>query len=399
MKKYKTVKAVKAVKKEDNFAEMLEKSFTPMKALEPGQSVETEILSISGDSIFIHLNGKSEGILEKDEFLDKEGNLTVQEGDVITAYFLKAQNGELRFTTRISGNEAGQAVLENAYEQGIPVEGVVEKEIKGGFEIKLGESRAFCPYSQMGSKRVEDASEYLGRHMTFKIMEHSEKGRNILVSNRAILEEKKEQKVADLKKTLKEGMTISGPVISLRDFGAFVDLNGVQALLPISEISRSRVDNVSDMLEEGQEITAKIMKLDWQNERISISMRELEADPWDNIHSKYKRGERYSGTVARITDFGAFVTLEPGVDGLIHISDMKSDNRDNSPADLVKKGKAITVQINSIDADRKRISLKPLSSTEEDQAFQQYIQPDQEESGDTYNPFAALLKDKVKKKK
>jgi small subunit ribosomal protein S1 len=326
---------------------------------------------------------------------DKDGNLTVKEGDQIKAFFLSSHNGEKRFTTRISGDKAGKAVLENAFENGIPVEGVVEKEIKGGFEVKIGDSRAFCPYSQMGQKRVEDAKIYIGKHLTFKILEHKENGRNILVSNRAIFEEERQKQLEILKKTLKEDMVINGTITQVQDFGAFVDLGGVQALLPISEIARGRVEDIHKTLSTGQEIEASIIKLDWKNERITLSMKALLSDPWSLAPNKYKSGTKHKGVVVRLTDFGAFVSLEPGLDGLIHISDLKGDTRDGDPGDVLKKGQKINVQINSIDPVEKRISLKLVSSLEEDEQFKKYMEPET----DTYNPFADLLKDSGGKNK
>lgn len=380
---------------EEDFAALFEGSYTAMESMEPGQAIETDIVSISGDSIFLQLSGKSEGVLEKEELTDKDGTLSVKEGDRIKVYFLQAKNGEMQFTTKISGNKAGQAILENAFNSGIPVEGVVDKEIKGGFSVKIGESRAFCPYSQMGQKRVENASEYVGKHMTFKIMEHSENGRNILVSNRAILEEEYKKQLEVLKKKLKEKMVVKGPVTRVQDFGAFVDLDGVQALLPISEISRSRVNDINKVITVGQEVEASIIKLDWQSERITLSMKALLSDPWDDAKNKYKADSKHTGTVVRITDFGAFVTLEPGLDGLIHISDLKTDSRDDRIEDILKQGQSLSVMINSVDVERKRISLKPVSETEESAEYKKYLEPET----DTYNPFADLLKDKAKKTK
>lgn len=380
---------------EEDFAALFEDSYSAAESMEPGQAIETDIVSISGDSIFLQLSGKSEGVLDKEELTDKDGTLSVKEGDRIKVYFLQAKNGEMQFTTKISGNKAGQAILENAFNSGIPVEGVVEKEIKGGFSVKIGESRAFCPYSQMGQKRVENASEYVGKHMTFKIMEHSENGRNILVSNRAILEEEHKKQVEVLKKKLKEKMVVKGSVTRVQDFGAFVDLDGVQALLPISEISRSRVNDINKVITVGQEVEASIIKLDWQSERITLSMKALLSDPWDDAKNKYKVDSKHKGTVVRITDFGAFVSLESGLDGLIHISDLKTDSRDDRPEDILKQGQSLSVVINSVDVERKRISLKPVSETEESAEYKKYLEPET----DTYNPFADLLKDKAKKTK
>lgn len=377
---------------EENFADLLENSISGINRFEPGQLIEADIVSISGDCIFLQLSGKSEGQLDAAELMDKDGNLTVNEGDSIKAFFLSAQNGELHFTTKIRGDKAGKAVLENAFESGIPIEGTVEKEIKGGFEIKIGDSRAFCPYSQIGKKRVENPEEYIGKNLTFKILEYSENGRNVLVSNRAILKEEQKNQIEILKKTLQENMTVKGTVISLQDFGAFVEINGVQALLPISEISRSRVEDIHQSLSVGQEIETAVIKLDWQNERITLSLKKLMTDPWDEAHKKYKSGTKHTGEVVRITNFGAFVSLEPGLDGLIHISDLEGDSRDYNPREALKKGQNINVKINSIDTLKKRISLKPVTNTQEDEDFKQYMEPE----SDTYNPFASLLKDKKK---
>ncbi len=379
---------------EDDFASLFENSISEFESLEPGQSIETEIVTISGDCIFLQLSGKSEGQLDITEMTDRDGNVTVKEGDTIKVFFLSSNNGEMHFTTRISGDKAGKAVLENAFRSGIPVEGVVEKEIKGGFEIKIGDTRAFCPFSQMGLKRIEEPATYIGEHLTFKITEHGENGRNILVSNRAILEEEKKEKIEDLKKTLQKDMVIKGTITKIQDFGAFVDIGGVQALLPISEISRSRVDDIEKALTLGQEIEASILKLDWQNERISLSLKALLSDPWETAQAKYKIGTKHVGNVVRLTNFGAFVTLEPGLDGLIHISDIEGDSRD-TPGDNLKKGQSMTVLINSIDIEKKRISLKIVSSIEQDKENQKYLEPET----DVYNPFAALLKDKKPNKK
>ncbi len=364
-----------------------------MGSLEPGQQIETRIVSISGDSIFLELSGKSEGILERAELTDSDGTISVKEGDTINAFFLYSKNGEMHFTTKITGNKAENAVLEQAFESKIPVEGSIEKEIKGGFEIKIGDARAFCPYSQMGLKRIENPQEYIGKQLTFMILEYSENGRNILVSNRIILEEEHEQQVENLKKTLKENTRVKGTVKAIQDFGAFVDLNGVQALLPISEISRSRVDDIHAVLSEGQEIETSIIKLDWRNERITLSMKALLPDPWDEAASKYPIGSKHTGEVARITDFGAFVSLEPGLDGLLHISELRGDTGENNPRDVLKKGQKITVQIMSMDIEKKRISLKRVSSFQEDKDYKKYLKPE----SDTYNPFAELLKDDPKK--
>jgi small subunit ribosomal protein S1 len=375
------------------WADLYEKSFTGMTSYKPGQLVETQVLSISKDTVFLQLNGKSEGVLAKDEVTDKEGNLKVKAGDTLKVYFLKAENGELQFTTRISGEAAAPDLLEKAFQDGIPVEGVVEKEIKGGFEVKIGETRAFCPFSQMGAKRSENAAEYVGKHLTFKIQEYKENGRKIVVSNRAIHEEARQVHLEDLKKSLVEGQIVKGTILSLQDFGAFIDIGGVQALLPVSEIGRARIEDIRTVLSVGQEVEAMILKIDWQAERISLSTKSLQADPWDKAVEKYPEGAKISGRVVRITTFGAFVALEPGLDGLVHVSEFRSESQYEGGATVpVKAGQNLAVQVISVDKVNKRIALKPATSREEDETSAKYLGGSTD--GSTYNPFAALLKKK-----
>ncbi|MBN1649294.1 MAG: 30S ribosomal protein S1 [Spirochaetales bacterium] len=376
---------------------MLEQSMTEFSSLTPGEQIEAKIVSVTDDTIFLDLGGKSEGVLDAAELRDKSGKITVKTGDTIKAFFLNVQNGEFQFTTRISGEKAGDSLLEEAWKKEIPVEGTVEKEIKGGFQVKIGGTRAFCPYSQMGAKRVDDSSVYIGRTMTFRIQEYSENGRNILVSNRVILEAEKQEQLDALKKKLSEGMKVKGAVKEIRDFGAFVDIGGVQALLPVSEISRKRVNDIHTVLKTGQEVDAVILSIDWARERISISTKELEDDPWDKVKDNYKVGSKYSGTVVRLTNFGAFVSLEPGIDGLLHISDIESEDRINHPREVLKQGQDLEVIINSIEASNRRISLKQASKAPEYEQFEEYFGDDSDT--ESYNPFSALLKDKENKKK
>lgn len=379
--------------KADDLAKMYEQSFAGMGYFKTGQVVETEVVSISKDCVFLQLNGKSEGILDRDELTDKEGNLTVKVGDSLRVFFLNAENGEMRFTTKISGNTAGAGMLEQAYLEKIPVEGLVEKEIKGGYDIRIGEFRAFCPYSKMGEKRSDNSAEYVGKHLTFKIQEYKENGRSILVSNRAIHEEARQERLETLKKTLHKGMVITGSIASIQSFGAFVDLGGIQALLPVSEISRSRVEDIKAVLSVGQEIQASILQIDWQSERITLSMKSLLADPWETAMGKYPEGSKHTGKVVRLADFGAFVSLEPGIDGLMHVSEISKVSKYGTSSELtVKLGQTLSVEIIGVDQSNKRISLKRTTTIEEDETTARYL--DASADSTTYKPFAALLKKK-----
>jgi small subunit ribosomal protein S1 len=379
--------------KANDLEKMYERSFSGMGYFKSGQVVETEVVSISKECVFLQLNGKSEGILDREELTDKEGNLSVKVGDRLRVFFLNAENGEMRFTTRISGNAAGGGMLEQAYLEKMPVEGLVEKEIKGGYDIRIGEFRAFCPYSKMGERRSDDPAEYIGKRLSFKIQEFKDNGRSILVSNRAIHEEARQVRLEALKQTLQEGMVVTCSIASIQSFGAFVDLGGIQALLPVSEISRSRVEDIQAVLSVGQEIQASILKIDWPNERISLSMKSLLADPWEMAKEKYPEGSKHTGKVVRLADFGAFVALEPGIDGLVHSSELnKASSYATSRELTVKVGQTLSVEILGVDQSNKRISLKPATTLEEDETTARYL--DDSADSTTYNPFSALLRKK-----
>ncbi len=328
--------------------------------LEPGQKLSGKVLKIGTEWIFMDTGQKGEGVIERKEFLDIDGNLTVAEGDTISAYFLSSSHGEMRFTTRIGGGASGggSAQLEQAWQAGVPVEGVVEKEIKGGYEIKLGgTARAFCPYSQIALRRVENPETLIGTRLTFQISEYAENGRNIVVSRRTLLEEEQRRLKEEAQAGISEGMTVVGTVTSLQDYGAFVDIGGLEGLIPVSEIAWSRVKDVRDVLSVGQQLKVVIKSIDKEKERISLSIKDTLSDPWDQVPGRFPEGSFHAGTVVRLDTFGAFVTLSDGVDGLLHISKLGSGKRINHPREVVKEGEQIEVRIESIDRGNRRISL------------------------------------------
>ena len=390
----------------DSFAELFQESVSkPIRRLTPGQKITATIAAISGESIFLDTGGKSEGILDASELKGDDQESTAAVGDKIAVYFLKARNGEQLFTISI-GSGKNSEHLEEACRNGIPVEGLVKEEIKGGFVITLGGSiRAFCPYSQMGLRRVEDAAaEYLDRHMNFQITRYEEDGRNIVVSARAILEEEREKLRDALKETLEEGQTVSGVITSIRDFGAFVDIGGVDGLVPISEIGWSRVENINDYYAVDQKITVVVKKLDWDANRITLSIKETLDDPWDQAAEKLSSGSILTGTVARLAPFGAFVTLEAGVDGLIHISKLGKGRRINHPREVLEEGQEIEVQVESVDTIEKRISLAPSDyvSPEEDQKKEDNLVQDFQKStkkqSSSFGTLGDILKAKLAEK-
>ena len=391
---------------EMSFAELFEKTQVRRDFLEPGQKIEATIVKITQEWIFLDLGGKNEGYLDRKEFIDEEGVLSVKEGDTIAAYFLFSKANEKLFTTRIGAGNSARYHMEEVWRSGIPVEGVVEKEIKGGFEIKLaGDMRGFCPFSQMGLQRIDNAQDYIGRRMSFRITEFAEKGRNIILSSRAILEEQKKKDGDALRLTLNEGMMVTGKIVSIRDFGAFLDIGGLQGLLPISEIGWDRVEDIQERLSIGQTLDVVIMKLDRENNRISLSLKQTLSDPWDEVSSKYPEGTLHTGTVVRLTIFGAFVNLGPGVDGLLHISKLGKGRRIAHPREAVKEGQTIEVKIDSIDKAQKRISLSlPLADSQDNMSgkIKKETEDDYREYVDkapaSLGSFGDILKRKMEKR-
>lgn len=344
---------------EENFSDLFKDTSISRHQLQPGDRIQATIASISGDNIFLDAGGKSEGILSAAEMRNADGIIDLKEGDKIVVYFLAVRKGEMIFTTSLGSGHASIKELEEAYASSIPVDGKVIKEVKGGFEIKVAGQRCFCPYSQMDIRRIENADQYIDKTLSFKIIEYGSKGKNIILSARAVLEAKRAEERDILKQTLEENMQIQGTVSSIRDFGAFVDLGGVDGLIPVSELAWGQVNNVSDILEPGQRVEVIIKKLDWDSDRISLSLKETTENPWSKVNEKFQEGTIHQGTISRLAEFGAFITLEPGVDGLLHISKLGAGRKIHHPREVLEIGQTIAVRIASVDMEKKRISLEP----------------------------------------
>jgi small subunit ribosomal protein S1 len=389
-----------------SFAELFEQDGKQAQRwLEPGQKLTGKVLKIGTEWIFMDTGQKGEGVIERKEFLDIDGNITVKEGDEIVAYFLSSSHGEMRFTTRIGGGASGggSTQLEQAWQAGVPVEGVVEKEIKGGYEIKLGgTARAFCPYSQIALRRVENPEALIGTRLTFRISEYAENGRNIIVSRRALLEEEQQRLKEEAQAGISEGMTVTGTVISVQDYGAFVDIGGLEGLLPVSEIGWSRVKDVHDVLKVGQQLKVVVKSIGRDKDRISLSIKDTLADPWEQVVDKYPEGSFHTGTVARLDTFGAFVTLSDGVDGLLHISKLGGGKRINHPREVVKEGEQIEVKIESIDRGNRRISLAlagPARAAAEEEATMSEFRRQAEDGPKGMGTLADMMRSRTQKGK
>ncbi|MBI5905352.1 MAG: S1 RNA-binding domain-containing protein [Deltaproteobacteria bacterium] len=345
-------------REEESFADLLDRNFVAPARYEPGQKVVARVIKVTSEWIFLDLGRKGEGILAAKELADEEGKPQVKEGDPLPAYFVSSDGSEMLFTTRIGGGAAGTSQLEEAWRSGIPVDGAAVKEIKGGYEIRLaGGARAFCPHSQMGLPRGRGAEDPVGRHASFRITQFGERGRNIVVSSRVLLEEEEARKREESMATLSEGMVVRGKVTSIRDFGAFVDIGPIEGLLPVSEIGWERVENVSDALAVGQEVEVAITRLDWAKKRFTFSLRKTLADPWETAAERFPAGSRHMGKVARVTAFGAFVSLGGGVDGLLHVSKLGGGKRLKSAGEAVRTGQSVEVKVDSVDPAQRRIAL------------------------------------------
>jgi small subunit ribosomal protein S1 len=386
---------------EESFEDLLEQTLVAPVRLKPGDKVEAEVIKILNEWVFIDLGTKSEGCIALDEFVDKEGHIALKEGDRIDAYFLSSKDNEMLFTTRLSGGSMGPGLLEEAYHNSIPVEGFVEKEVKGGFEVRIGGSvRAFCPFSQMGLKRGKDSASFIGQHMIFRVIEYGEEGRKIIVSNRMILEEEREEQKNALRESLKEGMTVSGEITSVREFGAFVDIGGLEGLIPISEISWGRVEDIVEAISVGQKVDVVVKKTDWENDRFSFSLRDILPDPWSNAASKYPEGSVHRGNVSRLVPFGAFITLEPGIDGLIHISELGRNKRINHPREILGENQSLEVRILKVDQQEKRLSLAVAAEEpgeNETIDYRKHLSAGDKSSG-SFGTLGDILREKMERK-
>lgn len=344
---------------EASFAELLADSLqAPGERLSPGDRVSGVVVKINNETVFVDLGGKSEGFADAEEFRDEAGNLTLKEGDTIELRVASLRNGiHLSQAIKAHGAEA-VAALRDAFENQIPVEGRVAAVRKGGFDVEISSLRAFCPISQIDLGFCEKPEEHVGARYPFRITEMKERGKNIVVSRRALLQEEQEKKTQALMGKLRPDLEWEGKITKLTPYGAFVELGGVEGLMHISEISRTRIGHPSEVLETGQAVRVKILKIEPDKEgrpRISLSMKAFEPEPWE-IGLPFQEGDVVPGKVARLMDFGAFVEVAPGIDGLVHLSEI-SYERIGHPNKVLKTGDEVNVRILKIDEQNRRISL------------------------------------------
>ena len=339
----------------DDFAALFEASLKARR-IEQGQTIEGAIVGIGAEVAFVDVGGKGEATIDLDELRDAGGKLEVAVGDRVQAVVVSTSGG-LTLSRKLARGAATLRQLEAAFESGLPVEGKVERVVKGGFEVRVGGQRAFCPASQIDALRTEP-SAHVGQVYTFRIIEYKDGGRNLVVSRRALLEQEHRAKAAEIRSSIVACAVLTGRVASLREFGAFVELGGgVQGLLHVSEMSWSRVVDPSQVLTVGEEVIVKVLEVDDAGQKISLGLRQLTADPWSTADAKYAVGQAHTGRVTRLTEFGAFVELEPGIEALAHVSTFPPTGSPRGWRTLISAGTTAAFEILSIDLEKKRIGV------------------------------------------
>src|SRR5580693_5255335 len=370
-----------------------------------GKRVSGKVVSIRDESVFVDLGTKSEGVIEAAQLRDSEGKLTVAVGDKVdaTVASVDSESGLLVLKKRVGGGRGHQEVateLRQAFQYGMPVEGMVSGINKGGAEVQVYGMRAFCPLSQLDLRYVENPQQFIGQRLKFKVSRIEEGSRNrrpdIVLSRRALLEEEAQAKAAELRARLQVGAVVRGRVTSITSYGAFLDLGGLEGLLHVSEIGFSRLTDPKEALAVGQELEVQVIKIEKgkdekRPERISLSRKALERDPWRDAADRFREGSVVPGRVVRLESFGAFVELAPGLEGLVHVSELGAGRRVNHAREVVQVGQDVQVRVLGVDRGKRRISLSMAlgSATDGDQDEEP---PAQETAGAASQPtsFGAL---------
>jgi small subunit ribosomal protein S1 len=339
----------------EDFAAMFEASIKPRR-FEKGQTIQGTIVALRPDVALVDVGGKGEATIEIDELKDADGRLEVAVGDRIEAMVVSTSGG-LTLSRKLARSAATDRQLEDAFSTGLPVEGRVERAVKGGFEVRVGRQRAFCPISQIDGPRT-DPQPHEGRVYAFRIIEYKEGGRNIVVSRRAVLEDEKRASADQVRRTIVPGAVVKGRVASVREFGAFIDLGGgLQGLLHVSEMGWYRVSDASQILTPGEEISVKVLRVDEEKQKISLGLKQLTEDPWWKVPETYEVGQVRTGRVTRLAEFGAFVELEPGIEALAHASTFAPTGHSKGWAAQAPVGLVAPFEILNIDLEKKRIGV------------------------------------------
>ena len=342
----------------ENFAALFEESLGRQE-MRPGELITAEVTRVDFNVVVVNAGLKSESFIPIEEFKNDNGEVEVKAGDFVTVAIESIEDGY--GTTKLSRDKAKRLKawhdLESSMEQGSVVQGLVTSKVKGGLTVMINGIRAFLPGSLVDIRPVKDTSPYEGKQLDFKVIKLDRKRNNVVVSRRAVLEESLGEEREKLLATLQEGATVKGIVKNITDYGAFVDLGGIDGLLHITDLAWRRVKHPSEVLSVGDEVTAKVLKFDQEKNRVSLGLKQLGEDPWVGLARRYPPGTRLFGKVTNITDYGAFVEIEAGIEGLVHVSEMDWTNKNIHPTKVVQLGDEVEVMILEIDEDRRRISL------------------------------------------
>jgi small subunit ribosomal protein S1 len=342
----------------ESFAELFEQSQS-LNKLKPGSIVSGIVVDIRSDVVVINAGLKSEGIVPIEQFRDDDGTLEIHIGDEVKVALDAIEDGFGE--TKLSREKAKRAlvwdVLENAFEKSEAITGRISGKVKGGFTVDIKDVRAFLPGSLVDVRPVRDPGYLEGKDLEFKIIKLDRKRNNVVVSRRAVVESEHSEEREQLLEKLQEGAVLKGVVKNLTDYGAFVDLGGIDGLLHITDMAWKRVRHPSEVVNVGDELDVRVLKFDRERNRVSLGLKQLGDDPWVNIARRYPSGTRLFGKVSNVTDYGCFVELEPGVEGLVHVSEMDWTNKNVNPAKMVQVGDEVEVMVLDVDEERRRISL------------------------------------------
>lgn len=347
----------KALGDDVSFQEIFEKSQTTNN-IQEGEVVNGAVIALTGDYVTVDIGYKMEGLVPLDEFRDMEGKISVKPGDHVVVYLEKMENEHgVMILSRNKAEiiKAWDSIAE-ACERDEVISGVCTKKVKGGLEVDIG-VKAFLPGSQIDIRPVRNLDKYLGKKLNFKVIKFNKKRGNIVLSRKALLLKEREKLREETLEQLQEGMVVQGVVKNITDYGAFIDLGGMDGLLHITDMSWGRIKHPSELFQVGDEVTVKVLKYDKEKERVSLGLKQVQDNPWDKVPEKYHVGDRVSGKVVSIKDYGAFVELEDGVEGLIHVSEMSWTNKVKHPSKVLNPGDSVDCQVLDIDTKNRRISL------------------------------------------
>lgn len=342
----------------ESFAELFEESLSKTQ-MSPGSIITGIVVDITADIVVVHAGLKSEGNIAASEFFADNGEIDVKVGDEVEVAleYLEDGFGETRLSREKAIRARSWIELETAYDAGENVVGIISGKVKGGFTVDLNEVRAFLPGSLVDVRPVRDLSYLEGKTLEFKVIKLDQKRNNVVVSRRAVVEAETSGDRDALIESLQEGQTVKGVVKNLTDYGAFIDLGGIDGLLHITDMSWKRIKHPSEIVNVADEIDVKVLKFDREKTRVSLGLKQMGEDPWEDISRRYPVGTRLFGKVTNLTDYGCFVEIEEGVEGLVHVSEMDWTNKNISPNKVVNAGDEVEVIVLDIDAERRRISL------------------------------------------